>query len=553
MKMERQVGFVGSHRTCTEQTRKSFKMLTIDLKLPTGAIRGVARDANCVLAFKGIPYAAPPTGKLRWRPPQDITAWPGVRDATVYGNPAFGAPIPGLKKLTKTQSEDCLTLNVWTGAQIAKERRPVMVWIHGGGFVFGASTLFGTEGAHLAAKGVVLVSLNYRLGVFGFLAHPALDAEGTPSGNFGLQDQIKALAWVRDNIALFGGDPANVTLFGESAGAHAIGMLMTSPLARGLFHRAIGQSGAYWDSEHGSISTKAEARARGQELSRRLGTVSIAELRAIPVKELHRSSRWNFLLDPGTTTFAPSIDGFVLPEDPASVFERGEQIDVPLLGGWNADEHTYFVPRALPHRTPASFKNAGARQFGESRLSDFLKVYPATSRQTANRSAQLLIGDLVISEQTWEWLGTHRATSASQVFVYNYQHSSDYSPHPVHSAEVSFVFGSINDHLDPSRPRAGPSDEALSALMMSYWTNFARDGNPNGPGLPAWPAYEGPSSQVMRFGAAPGAAAEDGTERFRFIQSFRKNGRLPENWRNVKAGMPIPVAAMLAKLILLAR
>jgi para-nitrobenzyl esterase len=528
-------------------------MLTTEVILPKGAIRGVTRGATGVLAFKGIPYAAPPIGHLRWKPPQDAVAWQGVRDATVYGNPCFGAPIPGFKKLTRTQSEDCLTLNIWTGAETARERRPVMVWIHGGGFVFGASSFFGTEGAHLAAKGVVLVSLNYRLGVFGFLAHPDLDAEGTLSGNFGLQDQIKALEWVRDNIALFGGDPANVTLFGESAGAHAIGMLMTSPLSHGLFHRAVGQSGAFWDSEHGSISTKAEAQTRGQNFARRLNATTMGELRAIPAKKLNQAATWNFLLDPGTTAFAPSIDGFILPESPASVFHRGQQMDVPLLGGWNADEHTYFVPRALPHRTPTSFRRAAARQFGKASLTDFLKAYPANTRQTAKRSSELLIGDLVISEQTWEWLDTHRATSRSQVFVYNYRYASDYSPRPIHTAEMPFVFGSIDEPSNISRAQAGSTDAALSALMMAYWTNFARNGDPNGDGLPAWPVYAGPGSQVMRFDVTSGAASEDGTERFRFIQSFRKNGRFPESWRKVEAGMPGSIAAVLAKLILLVR
>ncbi|HEY0121758.1 MAG TPA: carboxylesterase family protein [Rhizobium sp.] len=528
-------------------------MLSTEVNLPDGAIRGAERDAHGVLAFRGIPYAAPPVGELRWRSPQDVSPWGGTRDATAYGAPCFGAPmpVPGLRKLTRNQSEDCLTLNVWTAAKTPQERRPVMVWLHCGGFVFGGSTFFGTEGDHLAAKGAVVVSMNYRLGVFGFLAHPDLDREADASGNFGLQDQIKALRWVRDNIAQFGGDPDNVTLFGESAGSHAVALLMTSPLSRRLFHKAIGQSGAYWDTEHGSIETRSEAQARGRALMARLGVGSVDELRRVPAERLNRVTSWNFLLDPATTAFSPNIDGVVLPESPASVFERGAQPDIPLLGGWNADEHAFFTARALPHRNPRAFIAAAKEQFGDSRLADFLKAYPAETRQAAKQSAERLIGDLVISQQTWEWLGTHRRTATSKVFVYNYQHSSPYSPRPVHGAELAFVFGTTDQSFVPSKSPAGPADEALSSLMMSYWVNFARDGDPNGLDLPAWPAYEGAGSKVMRFGSSPAAATEDGTERFRFIQSFRKNGRFPESWRGAKATMPRPVAAVLSKALLL--
>lgn len=530
-------------------------MFSTELKLPNGSIRGATRDEHGVQAFRGIPYAAPPVGELRWRAPQDVVPWSHMRDATAYGAPCFGAPmpVPGLSKLTRNQSEDCLTLNVWTPAQTQQERLPVMVWIHGGGFVFGGSTFFGTEGDRLAAKGVVVVSMNYRLGVFGFLAHPDLDREGENSGNFGLQDQIKALQWVRDNISLFGGDPDNVTLFGESAGSHAVGLLMTSPLARGLFHKAIGQSGAYWDTEHGSISTKAEARTRGEDLATRLGANSADELRRIPAEKLNRITSWNFLLDPATTAFSPSIDDFVLPESPSSVFERGGQADIPLLGGWNADEHAFFTTRALPHGSPRAFLAAASEQFGKERIGDVSKAYPADTKRAAKQSAELLIGDLAISQQTWEWLVTHRGTARSDVFVYNYGYSSPYSPRPVHGAELAFVFGSIDQSFVPSKAPAGSSDEALSSLMMSYWVNFARSGDPNGSDLPNWPAYEGAGSKVMRFGSPSAVTTEDGTERFRFIQSFRKNGRFPESWRQVKATMPKPLAAILAKALLIFR
>ncbi len=527
-------------------------MLTAELKLPSGAIRGLPRDERGVLAFKGIPYAAPPVGDLRWRPPRDPTPWSGVRDATEIGNPCVGAPIPMpvLKKLTRNQSEDCLTLNVWTRAESAAAGLPVLVWIHGGGFEFGASTFFGCEGDRLAAEGAIVVGMNYRLGVFGFLALAELDREGTPAGNFGLQDMIKALEWVRANVGHFGGDPGNVTIFGESAGAHAVGMLMASPLARGLFHRAIGQSGAYWDTLHGSMNTKAEAQARGQRLKDQLGAQSLTDLRAVSAERLNAATAWNFLLDPMTTAFSPNIDGYVLPASPAAVFARGEQTDVPLLGGWCKDEHAFFMTHALPHGSAAAFRAAAAKQFGESRLADFLAVYPADTRQAAKRSAELLVGDLLISQQTWEWLSTHRATARSNVWVYNYQHASPYSPRPVHGADLAFVFGSVDESYIDSKAPAGPADRELSATMIRYWVNFARTGDPNGHKLPPWPAYQGAGSQVMRLAYPPAAATEEGTARFRFIQSFRQDGLLPASWRSVKAALPEWLAPLLRRVIL---
>ncbi len=237
-----------------------------DVQLDSGVVRGLPRDERGVLAFKGIPYAAAPVGDLRWRAPQPVPAWSGVRDATRYGYRALSA-LTGDQVPGPPHNEDCLTLNLWTAARGSDERRPVMVWIHGGGFQFGSSASPVTDGTGLAALGAVVVSFNYRLGVLGFLGHPELDREG-PSGNYGLQDQIAVLRWVQTNTAAFGGDPGNVTVFGESAGAHAIGILLASPLTKGLIHKAIGQSGAFWDSSNGPLSTFDETRARGSGFGR---------------------------------------------------------------------------------------------------------------------------------------------------------------------------------------------------------------------------------------------------------------------------------------------
>ncbi|WP_375398095.1 carboxylesterase/lipase family protein [uncultured Sphingomonas sp.] len=504
---------------------------TLDVVTGSGPVHGAVADGG-VVAFKGIPYASPPVGPLRWRPPQPAARWTSPRDATRFGTPCFASPLPGPPSRV-VESEDCLTLNVWTPPAGVTGKRPVMVWIHGGGFVFGSSAQPGYDGTALAKRGVVLVSINYRLGVLGFLAHPALDREGPASGNYGLQDQIAALRWVRANIAAFGGDPANVTIFGESAGAHAVGMLMASPPARGLFAKAIAESGAFWDSEHGSIATHGEALARGTAFQQRMGATDLAALRAMPADRLNTATAWDIRLDPGTTAFAPSVDGYVLHEAPAAVFTRGAAARVPLLAGWNdKEEAPLFLPRALPHDTPRTFATGLASLFGTDRTAAADAVYPSADPAT---SSATLIGDLVISQQTWELLALQQHARRTGVYAYQFSFTSPYSPVANHTAEVKYVFGNLGSPmLGRGVGEPGPRDRATGELMTAYWTNFATRGDPNGPGLPTWPAYAGPGSHVLAI-APDGAraATETGTDRFRFIQSFRKAGRLPEHWRTV--------------------
>ncbi len=508
--------------------------LSPDVTIDAGPLRAAARDTQGVLSFKGIPYAAPPLGDLRWRAPQPVKPWQDARDATQPGSRCLAPPGEITPEVTP-KNEDCLYLNVWTAARADDERRPVMVWIHGGGFVHGSGVEAYNDGSHLAAKGVVDVSFNYRIGVMGFLAQSALDGEGQPSGNFGLQDQIAVLHWVHTNIAKFGGDPNNVTVFGESAGSMSVGLLMTSPLARGLFERAAGESGAFWDSQLGSMRTHAQALARGNALAERLAHGSIAELRALPADDVIAKASKGFE-EPVTQAFSPSIDGSLLPEAPAAAFEQGHQIDVPLLAGYNEREGYLFLRRALPHATPAEFKEAAAAQFGADKLPVFLKAYPANTDAEAATSAEDLIGDLAIRAQTWDWLQLARRTGKAPVYGYEFNYKSAYSLMAVHSADIDFVFNT----LQPQRfvrgaPEAAPDarDHQLAEQMSSYWTNFARTGNPNGPGLPAWPRYEDTNAQVMVFGPTMTAAStESGAARFRFIESFRgKDGRYPDSWR----------------------
>lgn len=498
------------------------------IRTPAGQLRGAPRDENGVLAFKGIPYAAPPVGPLRWRAPQPPTPWHGVRDALAFGAGAFSSlendQRPG------PRSEDCLTLNVWTAAQEADEKRPVMVWIHGGGFQFGSSANPATDGSLLAAKGVVVVSFNYRLGLFGFLAHPDLDTQA-PSGNFGLQDQLAALRWVKANIAAFGGNPDNVTLFGESAGAMAVGILMASLLARGLFHKAIGESGAFWDGRHGPLQGFDEARARGVAFVREHGGGSIAALRAMLAEHLVAAAPWSFARDHVTEAFSPSIDRYVVPDVPARRFLRGEQMHIPLLAGWNSAEEFPFMSLSLPAHSAQAFGAAAAKMFGKDRMADFQKLCPADTDAQAKASAAALTGDMVIGEQCWQALRLHLSSTRAPVYGYHFNYTSPYTPIASHVTEIPFVFGTLTPQrvISCTTPPA-EADRALAQTMMSYWVNFATRGDPNGPGLPFWPAYD-ERDVVQILGNTIEPRRNPQADRFGFLGSFRKDGVLPMRWR----------------------
>ena len=494
-----------------------------------GQVRGAPRDENGVLAFKGIPYAAPPIGPLRWRAPQPPAPWHGVRDAFAFG----AASLSSLENDQRPgpRSEDCLTLNIWTAAKGPDENRPVMVWIHGGGFQFGSSANPATDGGPLAAKGVVVVSFNYRLGVFGFLAHPDLDAQ-SPSGNFGLQDQLAALRWVKANIAAFGGDADNVTLFGESAGAMAVGVLMASPLAHGLFHKAICESGAFWDGRHGCLQGFDEARARGTAFVRAHGNGSIAALRAMPADQLNAAAPWSFAHDHVTQSFSPSIDRHVVPDVPARRFLRGEQMHIPLLAGWNSAEEFPFMSLSLSAHSAQAFRDAAAELFGKDQMADVLKHYPADTDAQAKASAAALAGDMVVGEQCWQALRLHRSSTRAPVYGYQFTYTSPYTPIASHVTEIPFVFGTLTpQRIIGSTAPPNEADRALAETMMTYWVNFATRGNPNGSGLPLWPAYD-ESDVVQILGATIEARPNPQADRFRFLGTFREDGVLPTRWRH---------------------
>ena len=490
-----------------------------EVKLTTGLVEGVNDAATGVRAYLGIPYAAPPVGELRWKPPQPPAAWTGTKKADHFGPRCVQARIFDDMIFRDEMREDCLVLNVWTPAPGAGARLPVMVWIHGGGYVGGSGSEPRQDGGRLATKGVVVVSMNYRLGVFGFMAHPELTREspGHASGNYGLLDQVAALQWVRANIEAFGGDPGNVTIFGESAGSFSVSALMAMPAARGLFHRAIGESGAHFDDRKGPLPLKplAEAEKMGTALQAAARTSSLAALRALPADAVLTAvdrTQW----------FAPIVDGWALPRDVSSIFADGQQSRVPLLAGWNRDEVSASVTLATKKPTAQSFVEQVRTQFGSS-ADTVLKAYPAASDAGALESAVALANDLFMGYATWRWLDAHLATGQSPVYRYSFDQPVPVPPGTKqrgvevtgkdlgarHAGEIEYVFGA----LDPPTPWT-VEDRTLSDAMMTYWSNFARTGDPNGGSLPRWPRYDA-STGYRVLHLAPSITAAPDTDRRR--------------------------------------
>jgi para-nitrobenzyl esterase len=451
--------------------------------LDSGLVSSIAGSNPDVRVFRGIPYAAPPVGKLRWRAPQPAAHWDGVRKGDEFGamcmQPAFRGASPAVNP--PKMSEDCLFLNVWTAATSAKERRPVMVWIHPGGYQTGSGSTPGYDGEALAKKGVVLVTINYRLGVFGFFSHPELtkESENHASGNYGLMDQVAALQWVQKNIAGFGGDPKRVTVFGDSAGSASISNLMGSPRAKGLFQRAIGESGAWMGLSLASTPTLTEAEQAGVKVAEELHAQSLDDLRAKPAEELLKGGRGG----------GPVIDGWFLPEDVGTIFANGKQNDVPLLGGSNKDEGTFF----LQPTTAAKFIERSRARFGD-RAEAFLKLYPAGSDEEANTSQLAAFRDeLAFVMRIWARAQTK--TGHSKAFLYYFTHEppapagstsrGGFGSGATHGAEAQYVFQNL------LAPRAWTDlDHQVSDMLSSYWVNFATNGDPNGKGLAKWPAFD---------------------------------------------------------------
>jgi para-nitrobenzyl esterase len=493
------------------------------VKTQHGKVQGKMSADGRVRVFLGIPFAAPPVGPLRWKPPQLAAKWHGVRDATHFGSRCLQTEIfDDMVFRDPGPSEDCLTLNVWTPATKNSAKLPVMVWIFGGGFQGGGSSEPRQDGEYLAAKGVVVVSMNYRLGIFGFFALPELAAESPvhAAGNFGLMDQTAALRWIQKNIGKFGGDPKNVTIFGESAGSMSVSAQMASPLARGLFVRAIGESGGMFPTVRTQYESLAVSSQHDQLFSKSaFDTTSLASLRALSADDLLKAARIWYASQ--TFKFRPNVDGSFLPETVSEIYAQGKQAHVPLLAGWNQDEGTDDVVGTSEKMTLEKFKNLAQEQFG-SQSDEFLRAYSANNDAEALRAAEDFAGDRFIAYSTWAWLEAQVKTGDVPVYRYRFDFGSPGDPfHPkeigaFHSDDIEYVFGTLN-----SRKGAvwRQDDYKLSGLIQSYWTNFAKTGDPNGPGLPHWPIYNAPDNwQVMHL--APEAAATPDRHRDRdlFLQ-----------------------------------
>jgi para-nitrobenzyl esterase len=492
------------------------------VQLTSGPITGANEEG--VRAYRGIPYAAPPVGELRWRPPQAVAPWTEPRAMTAFG-PACPQRVSELNRGLKTTDEDCLYLNVWTPAASAAEGLPVMVWIHGGGFVQGSASLEAYSGGHLAQRGVVVVTINYRLGPLGFLALPALTAESEhgASGNYGLMDQIFALQWVRDNIRAFGGDPGRVTIFGESAGAVSVYALMASPLARGLFVGAIAESGsppAGLRSLREGTRLRPSAEEAGLKFAAKLGVEDgpdmLAALRAKSSAEILAQTGESGPTPGASMAETLSLDGWVLPEEPAAVFAEHRQAPVPLIAGSNQDEGTLWA---------RNFRNMTVRKYElmlrgvfRNQAQEALALYPAADDAQAAQAIVTLMGDGFHQ-------GARRAVRGSapvqpQAYLYYFTQTTDRLRQMglgcCHGSEIPYVFG----NLAPAMGYAD-ADQELSTQIMGYWTRFAATGDPNGEGAVPWPAYTEAGDAHLVLGVPIAAGENLRKDALDFLESAR--------------------------------
>jgi len=446
-----------------------------------GAISGIREGGLSV--YRGVPFAAPPLGDLRWQPPVPVAPWTGTRKADAFAPACMqtGVSMPG--ETPAAVSEDCLYLNIWTPVKNSKERLPVIVWIHGGGYTNGAASMPLYWGDRLAHKGVVVVTIAYRLGPLGFLALPELTKESPhhSSGNYGLMDQIAALEWIQRNIAAFGGNPNNVTIAGQSSGAISVSILMASPLTEGLFQRAIAESGGLFEPfELAPKYALANAERDGEKYENSLGATSLRELRQLPAARLTGN--------PGDIVH-PVLEPYVLPISPYNAFASGQQLDVPLLVGSNAEEARSLTD--VSHVKAATFDSDIQHSFGQLPAPLFA-AYPHSTDEEARQARLDLERDLRFGWDMWAWARLQATSGHMPVYFYSFRQQPPFPPGSVyegwgasHFAELWYVF----DHLDQEPWRWSKADRRVAQEMSSYWVNFAKSGNPNGPGLPPWPAF----------------------------------------------------------------
>lgn len=450
------------------------------VRVKSGLLSGVAGSDPAVRVFKGIPFAAPPIGDLRWKAPQPVKSWEGVRKADHFGARPMQLPIYGdMVWRSEGISEDCLYLNVWTPAKSNKERLPVLVYFYGGGFVAGDSSEPRYDGESMARQGMVAITVNYRLGIFGFFAHPELTQESPhhACGNYGLLDQSAALQWVRRNVAAFGGDPKKITIAGESAGSFSVSAQMASPLSKNLIAGAIGESGAMLGPTL-AAQPREQAEKNGVTFAKEVGAASLAALRAMPAQQVLDATKSN------PFRFGLTIDGYFLPKSPLEIYTAGEQAHVPLLAGWNAEESGAGGVLGKEPATVEGFTRAMRALYG-ARADAALKAYSASTDAEVKAAATALASDRFIGYGTWKWIDLQGKTGGQPVYRYLYSHPRPGEGGAYHAVEIEYALGNL-----PLNPRYAwtDADRKVSATMQAYFANFIKTGNPNGPGLPDWPA-----------------------------------------------------------------
>jgi para-nitrobenzyl esterase len=505
--------------------------LTRAVRIAGGLIQGTVAPSG-VRTFRGIPFAAPPVGERRWKPPQPAAGWKGVRRATRFGPRCMQLPIfSDMVFRSDGMSEDCLYLNVWAppAASAAGRRLPVLVYFYGGGFVGGDGSELRYDGESLARRGIVVVTVNYRLGVFGFLAHPELTRESPrhASGDYGLLDQAAALGWVWRNVTAFGGDPRRITIGGESAGSISVCALMASPLSRRLVAGAIGESGGMIRPTAAAVPLE-EAEKVGVLFADSVGAGSLAALRAVPADSLLKMTG-----RPGSPWPRATVDGYFLPRSPAEIFAAGEQAHVPLLVGWNSQESGWRGLLGSQEPTPENYAAALRGLFGDQ-ADEALRLFPGGTPDQVVESGTLLAGAHFIAYSTWKWAELQSRTGHGPVYRYLYAHprpapkvpgEGPPPPGAVHSAEIEYALGNLATNDVYAWTAA---DDSLSEVMETYFANFVKQGNPNGAGLPRWPAaYSGDTVRVMVLDVHPHAEPAQHREAFRFLDRFYARSRAP--------------------------
>lgn len=516
------------------------KTASVQVKTANGILEGTT-EASGIRSFKGIPFAKAPVGNLRWREPQPAENWTGVRKADHFGANAMQKKIFGdMLFRSSGMSEDCLFLNVWSPAKSSAEKLPVLVYFFGGGFVAGDGSEARYDGESMAKKGIITLTVNYRLGVFGFLAHPELTQESThhASGNYGLMDQTAALKWVQQNIAAFGGDPKRVTIAGESAGSISVFAQMASPLSKNLIAGAIGESGAMIKPTAAPITLE-EGEKKGIAFAEKANATSLAILRGMSANDLLDAAS-----QAGAFSVSATVDGYFLPKLPVAIFAAGEQAHVPLLAGWNSTEVGFQSLMGGDAPTPENYANKLKQLYAE-KSETVLKLYPGATSEEIINSATALASDRFIVYSTWKWLDLHSKTSGKPTYSYIFS-----KPKPPMTSEFTNatpgLAGGITKNAAPvaNKPQAAvgaphafeieyamgnlasnkvyawtPEDYKISATMLQYFANFIKTGNPNGGSLPAWSAINGSNVPLMNIGLQTKEEKEQNRGRYLFLDS----------------------------------